>query len=513
MVSQPVPIGAESIVGNDRAASFKAATIPDVASTASFADVQGPRRNLDFVSMANDVLVVWDFVAVLLAGFLAATVHGWFLKTDAAVVEFWRPLYLIFGAGAVIAPGLLRDRGLTSVSRFRHMDQLLTRLLYRGVCLALIMLALGFATHSLGPVSRLWVLSWAALTFLFCAAGRLFLAAYLRKLDVGGLLGDRVAIVGAGPMADRLVDHFRTSESPVYMVGVFKDGLGASPPHRVAPRGDIADLVEFAQRRRLDWIILTLPAAAEKQIGKVLLQLKTVSAQVALCPELVKLSLPHRQVDDLGAPMMLLSERPLRHWQSFAKALEDKLLASILIALFAPLLSLIALAIRLDSPGPVLFCQKRHGWNNTEFTIFKFRTMRWQPDDRGVLRQTTRGDDRLTRVGPFLRRSSLDELPQLFNVLRGDMSVVGPRPHAVTMRTEERLGHEIIAEYAHRHRVKPGITGWAQVNGYRGATHRAEELRKRVEYDLFYIENWSLMFDLKILALTGLRCFIDPNAF
>ncbi len=503
----------DAIVGNELAASLKVVTNPGVASTASFVDVQGPRRNLDFVSMANDALGVWDFLAVLLAGFLTATVYRHFFVIEAAAVEFWQPLYLLVGAGAVISPALLRDRSLNTVSRFRDMDKLLSRLFFRGVCLALVMLALGFATHSLGLVSRLWIVMWTALTFLFCAAGRLSLAAYLRRLDAGGLLGDRVAIVGAGPVADQLVDHFRTSESPVYVVGVFSDGVDSAPAHRVVPRGTIADLVEIAQKRRLDWIILTLPANAEQQIGKILLQLKTVCAQVALCPELVKLRLPHRQVDDLGAPMMLLSERPLRRWQLLAKELEDKLLAGILLVLLAPLLSLIALAIRLESPGPVIFSQKRHGWNNTEFTIFKFRTMRWQPDDSGVLRQTTRRDERLTKVGAFLRRSSLDELPQLFNVLRGDMSVVGPRPHAVTMRTEERLGHEIIAEYAHRHRVKPGITGWAQVNGYRGATHRAEELRKRVEYDLFYIENWSLLFDLKILVLTGLRCFIDRNAF
>ena len=500
-------------MGNELAASLKVVTSPDAASTASFVDPQGPRRNLDFVSMANDALGAWDFVAVLLAGCLGAAVYSVFLPSGAAVAEFWRPLYLIVGAGAVIAPALLRDRGLATVSRFRHMERVLGRLLYRGGCLALIMLALGFATHSLGPVSRAWVVLWAALTFLFCAAGRLALAAYLRRLDTGGMLGDRVAIVGAGPVADQLVEHFRASASPVYVVGVFGDAPEGGAAARVAPRGSVADLVEIARRRRLDWIILALPATAEPQIGKVLLQLKTVCAQVALCPELVRLSLPHRPVDELGVPMMLLSERPLRRWQLLAKELEDKLLAGALVVLLAPLLALIALAIRLESPGPVIFSQRRHGWNNTEFTILKFRTMRWQPGEAGALRQTARRDERLTRVGAFLRRSSLDELPQLFNVLRGEMSVVGPRPHAVAMRTEERLGQEIIAEYAHRHRVKPGITGWAQVNGHRGATHRAEQLRKRVEHDLFYIENWSLAFDLKILALTGLRCFVDPNAF
>jgi polysaccharide biosynthesis protein PslA len=180
--------------------------------------------------------------------------------------------------------------------------------------------------------------------------------------------------------------------------------------------------------------------------------------------------------------------------------------------LVLPLMAAIAIAIRLDSPGPVLFHQRRHGQNNTEFNILKFRTMYWRGSNgNGPLEQTRRVDGRVTRVGHFLRRSSLDELPQLFNVLRGEMSLVGPRPHPVSMRTENRLGSEIIPNYPLRHRVKPGMTGWAQINGYRGATSTAEQIRRRVEYDMFYIENWSVLFDLKILALTPIKLIIDND--
>jgi lipopolysaccharide/colanic/teichoic acid biosynthesis glycosyltransferase len=168
----------------------------------------------------------------------------------------------------------------------------------------------------------------------------------------------------------------------------------------------------------------------------------------------------------------------------------------------------------LESPGPIVFRQRRHGINNREFEIYKFRTMRWIPNHAAAaMTQTLRGDDRITRVGRFLRKWSLDELPQLFNVLEGHMSLVGPRPHAVNMRTEEQLGHEITGVYPHRHRVKPGITGWSQINGSRGAASTAQALRRRIELDLHYVENWSLMLDLRILCGTLREVLRTTNAF
>ncbi len=210
----------------------------------------------------------------------------------------------------------------------------------------------------------------------------------------------------------------------------------------------------------------------------------------------------------------LLADRPIKRWDAVVKAGVDLLIGGLITVLLLPLLAIIALAIRIDSPGPVIFKQRRHAQNNREFEIYKFRTMRWKVSAAAEdLRQTSRRDERITSLGRFLRASSLDELPQLFNVLKGDMSLVGPRPHAVDMRTEGRLGHEITDLYPQRHRVKPGITGWSQVNGARGATDTVEQLRRRVTLDLHYIENWSLLLDLKILALTSREVIKGNNAY
>lgn len=219
------------------------------------------------------------------------------------------------------------------------------------------------------------------------------------------------------------------------------------------------------------------------------------------------------QVAD-GLPVTLLADRPIRRWSAVLKSGGDLLLACAITIALLPVLACIALAIRVDSPGPILFRQRRHGLNNGEFDIYKFRTMHCAPaPDGAALRQTVRGDSRVTRVGRFLRKWSLDELPQVFNVLGGSMALVGPRPHAVNMRTEERLGHEITDTYPHRHRVRPGITGWSQVNGARGATDTVEQLQRRVRLDLYYIEHWSPLLDLKILTLTFREVLRATNAY
>ncbi len=214
--------------------------------------------------------------------------------------------------------------------------------------------------------------------------------------------------------------------------------------------------------------------------------------------------------------MTLLADRPIRKWDAVIKKAEDMILGSLITLMLLPILLIVAILIKIDSPGPIFFRQRRHAWNNSEFFIYKFRTMRWEPNSgatAGVIQQTLRSDPRITKLGNILRKTSIDELPQLINVLQGDMSLVGPRPHAVNMRTEERLGHEIVDTYAHRHRVKPGITGWSQVNGSRGATDTVEQLRRRVELDLHYVENWSLWLDIKILFMTFVTVLRGDNAY
>lgn len=215
------------------------------------------------------------------------------------------------------------------------------------------------------------------------------------------------------------------------------------------------------------------------------------------------------------APSLRLANAPITYRQRALKAALDRVLGSVLLLLLLPLLVAIALAIRLDSPGPILFRQRRHGYRSCEFEILKFRTMRIEPlPVAGArLQQTRPGDDRVSRVGRVLRKYSLDELPQLINVLQGSMSLVGPRPHAVNMRTENRLGEQIVDDYLSRHRLLPGMTGLSQVSGLRGATDTADQLRRRVELDLHYVEHWSLLLDLKILLLTFRAVMKTTNAY
>lgn len=243
--------------------------------------------------------------------------------------------------------------------------------------------------------------------------------------------------------------------------------------------------------------------AAESRIEQTVRELRRLPVNVLLVPDMQAFRHARNRITQVaGLPMFNVSERPLDGWSPLIKRLEDLVLASLALVLTLPAMLLIALAIRLDSPGPVLFRQKRYGYNNKLIEVFKFRSMYCDKADADAARQTTRNDERITRVGRFIRRASLDELPQLFNVLLGSMSMVGPRPHATATKAAGILFEDAVKEYTARHRVKPGITGWAQINGYRGETDTLEKIEKRVEFDLQYIENWSIWFDLYILFRT-----------
>ena len=240
-------------------------------------------------------------------------------------------------------------------------------------------------------------------------------------------------------------------------------------------------------------------------------KMRQVPVDLQLAPEQIGFRLADRpQLNLAGVPMLTVFEKPLSGWNYLIKGVEDRALGVLMTIVAAPVLLLIALAIKLDSPGPVLFRQQRFGFNNKIFTVYKFRTMYDRPGEEESVPQATRNDPRITRVGRLLRRTSLDELPQLFNVLQGTMSLVGPRPHAVA---HNEAFAAAVREYYARHRVKPGITGWAQVNGFRGETDTREKLERRVEYDLYYIDNWSLQLDLKIILMTLLVGFVNRHAY
>jgi putative colanic acid biosynthesis UDP-glucose lipid carrier transferase len=327
----------------------------------------------------------------------------------------------------------------------------------------------------------------------------------------------RAIVVGAGALAARVGQALRDQAGQgVDLIGCFDDRLDSrlDPGARGMRRGDLADVVDFIHRRGVQDVYITLPLGASEPAGsripRLLQALQDTTVSVHYVPDLLGITIIQGRLRDVnGVPVVGLCETPFTGINQFVKRVEDLVLASLIIMLISPLLLGVALGVKLSSPGPVLFRQRRNGLDGREIVVWKFRSMRTM-DDGAVVRQATRGDPRITPFGAFIRRTSLDELPQFFNVLQGQMSIVGPRPHAVAHNDEYR---ELIRAYMVRHKVKPGITGWAQVNGHRGETDTLDKMRARVEYDLEYLHHWSLGLDLRIIARTVALVLGDRHAY
>ena len=332
-----------------------------------------------------------------------------------------------------------------------------------------------------------------------------------------GQLGRRTLLVGADQLGRSwLEDVRRSGDTSHQIVGVVaeREELVAASVGGAPVLGTMDDLVEQVRRHRVEVVVIALPWSAEADIAAICERLRATAVDIRLLPHALVATLPQLSVDRVaGVPLLGIVHRPLAGWNAVVKRTEDLAIGMVALLALAPLLACAAAAIKLESPGPVLFRQKRFGFNNEEFEVWKFRTMYVEQADRSGAQRTVRNDPRVTRVGRFLRRTSIDELPQLFNVLSGDMSIVGPRPHPVAMMAGDRLYHEAVKDYAGRHRVRPGITGWAQVNGLRGEVDTLRTAMLRVEHDLYYIDHWSVLFDLTIIARTVLVCINCRNAY
>jgi putative colanic acid biosynthesis UDP-glucose lipid carrier transferase len=381
----------------------------------------------------------------------------------------------------------------------------------RGVVwrFALILLSFIAACYSLGLtqlLSRGWLIFWA----VFAAGGlvvtRFAVAMVLRRLSVrGGLLSRRVVFVGAASRTNFLAERSSRTESSVEVVRMIDPGKLQSP--EMPEFQTLQDLVEGGMID--DIIVAPMGDDADDSFSNLLDQLRRLPVNVSLGPHPLWVQRSGR-VDAIGSvPTYCVQRRPIDGWGSFSKVLEDRILGTLLLLALSPVMLLCAIAVKLDSPGPVFFVQRRQGMAGDIFPIIKFRSMRCMEDGDDV-QQAKKDDDRITKVGRFLRRTSLDELPQLFNVVKGDMSLVGPRPHALK---HDAYYSKIIKDYAARHKVKPGMTGWAQVNGFRGETNEPELMEKRLAYDLGYIENWTILFDLRILFLTIKAVAKPENAY
>jgi putative colanic acid biosynthesis UDP-glucose lipid carrier transferase len=449
--------------------------------------------------MLVDVVALLDVMLVILAAFAAKLLYISLLLDDA---QADMP-YLVAGlAGGFVVHYVMRLRQLhepTAILAWRERFGVL--LISIGLSF-LTLIAMAYLLKISASYSRGWLLTWTCLSALLLAASRPLLARLLTWLAASGYTARRIAVVGEGAACERLA-HTLRNVSGVWVAGIFPDIGG----EHTAVNGNIEDLISIGQRDEIDEVAIALSEARQQDTERLVESLSILPVDVWLCPTALRLPiLATARVG--GLSLLQVKRKPIRDWGYLIKLVFDYVAGALCLLAFAPLMLAIAAAIKIDSSGPVLFRQRRHGFNHRVIDVCKFRTMT-ATENGDRVDQARKNDPRVTRVGRLLRRTSLDELPQLFNVLRGEMSLVGPRPHALAHNQHYR---ERLDRYASRHCVKPGMTGWAQINGLRGPTEDPEKMRLRVHMDLYYIENWSLWFDLKIIAATPFVGFIHRNA-
>jgi Undecaprenyl-phosphate glucose phosphotransferase len=459
-------------------------------------------------AITGHLMAGFDAVAVLGAGLAALFWNGHGVD--------WRLGTLVVLLGTLVAAHFLRVVGAHRFTHFGDLESALVRALLGWL---LTISAVLIASRLIGPAVPTdgpWMVAWFASSGILLACGRLLLWRKMRHWADAGRLGEVVAIVGAGPVAQRLLRDLNAHHNNLRIVGVYDDKAARLPSQCMGHpiRGTVDDLIDDARRLGIDTVIVAIPLAEDRLLVDTLNRLCLIPVDVRLCPDAFGLRLGEVQVSHKGGHTFLnVVDRPLREGRWAIKALEDRILGALILTLISPLMLAIAIAVKLDSPGPVLFRQKRYGYNNRLIEVWKFRSMFADMTDDSAEQLTRRNDPRITRFGAFLRRTSLDELPQFLNVMRGEMSIVGPRPHALSAKAGTLLYHDAVRYYDARHRVKPGITGWAQVNGWRGETDTVEQIKKRVEHDLYYIDNWSILLDLRIILRTILGGFTGHHAF
>lgn len=474
---------------------------------------RGGKLNLLPPTVVSGVVRIVEFLIVAALGF---GIYLGYVDYGNEGIQLFYLGTVLFGAAATLA--VFQAFGLYRLPAFSAFVRSFARVVIGWTLVMAGMMAIAFFVKIGADFSRVWIASWYASGLAVLFGERVALSLLARHWIKEGRLYRRAVIVGGGPQADQLIKALEASaNADIRIVGFFDD----RGPERVSPNvagypklGDIDELVKFARTSRLDLIIVTLPVTAEKRLVQLMEKLRVLPVDIRLSAHNNKLRFRPQTYSYIGnVPFFDIGDKAIADWDRVKKWVFDKVVASLALVALAPLMVLIGIAIKLDSKGPVFFRQKRLGFNNEKIDVFKFRTMRADQADADASKLVTKGDPRVTRVGRFLRKSSLDELPQFFNVVRGDLSLVGPRPHALKAKAADKLYADAVDGYFARHRVKPGVTGWAQISGWRGETDTQEKILRRVEHDLYYIENWSLTFDLYILLMTPVALLRDDNAY
>src|SRR5262245_17875754 len=464
------------------------------------------------IVVAGSVRII-EFALITLVGF--AIYFGYVVPIEGFE---WRYAAAILGV-ATLSMLAFQAADIYQVQAFRGYEKQYFRLASAWSVVFLIVIGVTFFAKLGDHYSRIWLGGFYVVGLAALLSFRRMLFLLVRQWTRQGRLDRRTVVVGADERGDALIRSLASQrDSDVRIIGVFDDRGDDRAPTTIADRaklGTVDDLVEFARKTRIDLVIFALPISAEGRILHMLKKLWVLPVDIRLAAHSNKLRFRPRAYSYLGnVPMFDVFDKPITDWDVVMKWLFDKIVGGAILLAASPLMLLTAIAIKLDSRGPVFFKQKRYGFNNELIEVYKFRSMYVDQCDATASRLVSKGDPRVTRVGAFIRKTSIDELPQLINVvLKGNLSLVGPRPHAVHAKAENRLYDEAVDGYFARHRVKPGITGWAQISGWRGETDTHEKIQRRVEHDLYYIENWSVLFDLFILAKTPLALARTENAY
>ena len=405
---------------------------------------------------------------------------------------------------ALTFPGRNRFSGSSSISA-------LADVLTSWAALLVILLLCGYATNSMGYFEDQVLFWWAGLTPVLQTVAIQF-GRWERARRASGARRGAV-IVGAGPLGAKVARALTAgADKGIDFLGYFEDRQDdrLHEDSRNKLLGRLSELSEYVRSHNIREVYITLPLGSQPRIVQLLEQVQGTTASLFFVPDVFGISIIQGRLQDMnGVPVVGICETPFTGTNELVKRISDIVLASLILILISPILLAVAIGVKRSSPGPIIFKQRRNGLDGEEIIVYKFRSMRSQ-DNGSVVIQATKEDPRITKFGAFIRRTSLDELPQFINVLQGRMSIVGPRPHAVAHNEEYR---KLIKAYMVRHKVKPGITGWAQVNGLRGETDTIDKMEARVEYDLEYLRNWSLALDLQIIARTARLVLFDRNAY
>ncbi len=500
-------------VSENAAVSKVAYRLKAVTTVPRLADFTlGQRRSLIPRQVFADVVALCDFLVAFLSGLAIA---GLYVHD---VHEIFGAYFLATGLGALLLVAGFQALGLYKVSKFTSIVFQLPRICLAWLAVAAALAAGVFFLKVGIEFSRVWLAAWVVAGVCGIIVERIAVANLARHWTKEGRLFRRAVIFGDVAQTASVIRSLEADpDADIRICGVFDERGGDRVPseHVGYPvLGSLDDLVELARATRIDMVIVALPVGAEDRIAKVADRLSLLPIEIKLPAKLSRIRFAPRTYTRVGSVAMIdLVEKPQDAWGGIAKWLFDKAIATTAIVLLSPVLIAVAIAVRLDSRGPIFFKQKRYGLNNELIEVFKFRSMYVDMCDASASRLVTKEDPRVTPVGRFIRKTSLDELPQLFNVLLGNLSLVGPRPHAVAAKAGNDLYDHVVESYFKRHKVKPGITGWAQINGWRGETDTHEKIQKRVEHDLYYIENWSIFLDLYILVKTPLALFKTENSY